>query len=539
MAAMAASQGTLVKSEVDLQRIINGTDAADRLVSRTSNLLQNKSFTDVTFIVGPASHSKKYVGHRVLLAMTSPVFEALFYGDTADKSKVIRIPDLAPVGFENLLRYAYTDSLNLVSVEDAMLTAYAAKKYLLPHLLRECLNFIDKNVSPSSVCSVLEFAQSLNSMHLMYQAIQVLDRQTYQVLSHKSLNTSQASTVATICSRRYLNIYSEASLISAVLSWGACEVRRRGGDPGDFVAIRTVLQDAGVLRNLRYLALTPEEFTRIIAQTTGHHHHHHYGDIENTGQTTDNGGGRESSLTMKGDADDDPATHRSLLSKTEQVAIFMNLAIPSVRPIPKALSSESRARTAPPEYFVVRRFKPLSYATATSIAQVTTVTGVGKQIRQAVCKFQSMTPDTVYIVGAVIPVRLDTGYYSVRSPKLDLQLKFSSKPGVTSDPPPLGARLTDEPILLDATDETGLSASLSKDKDCIVRLRRPLIVKRGNMNEITLHFGSSDQELVVIRKSGAGKAATNQAEITDSEGLNWNFFKSSNCVEFSELYYYY
>lgn len=35
-------------------------------------LCQNKSFTDVTFIVGPPQHSKKYVGHRVLLAMTSP-----------------------------------------------------------------------------------------------------------------------------------------------------------------------------------------------------------------------------------------------------------------------------------------------------------------------------------------------------------------------------------------------------------------------------------------------------------------------------------
>lgn len=136
---------------------INGD--SDRLVSRASNLLHNKSFTDVTFIVGPPAHSKKYVGHRVLLAMTSPgkinhnfafflgnqttifvscwsVFEAMFYGDMADKSKVIRIPDIAPIGFENLLRYAYTDSLNLNSVDDAMLTAYAAKKYLLPHLLR-------------------------------------------------------------------------------------------------------------------------------------------------------------------------------------------------------------------------------------------------------------------------------------------------------------------------------------------------------------------------------------------------------------------
>lgn len=141
--------------------------------------------------------------------MTSPVFEAMFYGDMADKSKVIRIPDIAPIGFENLLRYAYTDSLNLNSVDDAMLTAYAAKKYLLPYLLRyvqhnefslnfffidylfvsflsECLTYIEKNITPSSACAVYEFAIALNSQQLIFQAINTIDRQTYHVITHKS-----------------------------------------------------------------------------------------------------------------------------------------------------------------------------------------------------------------------------------------------------------------------------------------------------------------------------------------------------------------
>lgn len=121
-----------------------------------------------------------------LTAMPGSVFETLFYGDMADKNKMIRIPDVAPIGFENLLRYAYTDSLNLNSVEDAMLTAYAAKKYLLPQLLRECLNYIEKNIAPSSACAVYEFAQVLNSHQLILQAINLIDRQTYSVVTHKS-----------------------------------------------------------------------------------------------------------------------------------------------------------------------------------------------------------------------------------------------------------------------------------------------------------------------------------------------------------------
>lgn len=110
----------------------------------------------------------------------------MFYGDMADKSKYIRIPDVAPIGFENLLRYAYTDSLNLGSVEDAMLTAYAAKKYLLPQLLRECLTYIEHNIGPSTACVVFEFAHVLNSQQLVLQAMNLIDRQTCNVIGNKS-----------------------------------------------------------------------------------------------------------------------------------------------------------------------------------------------------------------------------------------------------------------------------------------------------------------------------------------------------------------
>ncbi|UYV74841.1 hypothetical protein LAZ67_12001280 [Cordylochernes scorpioides] len=77
----------------------------ERVVERTSSLLQNTALSDVTFLVGPPSAARRYVGHRVLLAMTSPVFEAMFFGDMADRSRVVRLPDISPVAFENLLRF--------------------------------------------------------------------------------------------------------------------------------------------------------------------------------------------------------------------------------------------------------------------------------------------------------------------------------------------------------------------------------------------------------------------------------------------------
>ncbi|CAG2106132.1 unnamed protein product [Medioppia subpectinata] len=470
-AAQGASQHTIIKSEIDFQRLINGE--CDRLVSRASNLLQNKSFTDVTFIVGPPQHSKKYVGHRVLLAMTSPVFEAMFYGDMADKSKVIRIPDIAPIGFENLLRYAYTDSLNLNSVEDAMLTAYAAKKYLLPHLLRECLTYIEKNITPSSACAVYEFASALNSQQLVYQSMNTIDRQTYH--------------------------------------WTQNECKRRAANSNDWSVIRTLLDDSTVMKNIRFLTMSAEEFARVVSQTT-----------QNTVPKENSDEQQPSYL---------PAEN-AFMSKGEQIAIFMNLAIPGLVPIAKGLSQETTPRCAPPEYFTVRRYKPVTYATTTTLAHASQGAGGGNKPIKTVCtKFQVMNSD-LFIVGASIPIRLDPGYYSVRTPKLDCQLKFTSKMGVSSDGP-MGQREQDDAILLDTVDDS-ITLVISKDKDCHVKLKRPLCVKKGNFNELLLTFQSPtlNDDIVVIK---GHRNKSTQTEIVDGEAISWVFFKSSG-LEFNELY---
>lgn len=68
--------------------------------------------------------------------------------------------------------------------------------------------------------------------------------------------------------------------------------------------------------------MSSEEFTRIISQTTVNpvpkEGENSYLPIENT-----------------------------FLNKNEQIAIFMNLAIPGIVPIPKGLSQETTPRCAP------------------------------------------------------------------------------------------------------------------------------------------------------------------------------------------------
>ena len=74
---------------------------------RTKFIFNNQLLSDVTFVV-PASHneirsrkSQKCIpAHKFLLTISSPVFYAMFYGEMAETSGTIQLPDC---DYESLL----------------------------------------------------------------------------------------------------------------------------------------------------------------------------------------------------------------------------------------------------------------------------------------------------------------------------------------------------------------------------------------------------------------------------------------------------
>ena len=60
------------------------------------------------------------------------------------------------------------------------------------------------------------------------------------------------------------------------------------------------------------------------------------------------------------------------------------------------------------EYFTVRRYKPVTYATTTTLAQASTGPGnaANKPVKSVCTKFQ-VANSNLFLVGATIPIRLD------------------------------------------------------------------------------------------------------------------------------------
>lgn len=247
-----------------------------------------------------------------------------------------------------------------------MLTAYAAKKYILPHLLRECFNFLEKSVTPKTVCQVYEFSMVLEAHYLIFQCLNVIDRQTYHVLTSPSFNNVSVSTLEMIVKRPYLNLYSEFSLYNALYMWAEEECAKRNAEP-DVENLRRSLDTT--MPHIRFLTMSAEEFSKGPAKS-------------------------------------------GLLTKDECFHVFMNLAVPGIVSMPRGLSSETTKRSVPPEFFSCRRYKASAYHSPV------------RPLRVVGLRFVVVNHD-VFLTGLGFPARLDSGFYSVRQPKYDGVLRYT------------------------------------------------------------------------------------------------------------------
>lgn len=73
--------------------------------ARKSEFWGQERFHDISFSFPEFDPNKILHANKMILALCSPVFEAMFYGDLAEKRNPIPIVDVDPVIFETFLRF--------------------------------------------------------------------------------------------------------------------------------------------------------------------------------------------------------------------------------------------------------------------------------------------------------------------------------------------------------------------------------------------------------------------------------------------------
>ena len=234
---------------------------------RTKFIFNNELLSDVKFVV-PASHnesenrkSQKCIpAHKFILAVSSPVFYAMFYGEMAETADTIQLPDCDYESLLELFRFLYSDEVNL-SGSNVMQVLYLAKKYLVPSLTDKCTKYLQEHLEASNVFSVLPQAQKFEDKDLEERCWEVIETQTENALTSEEFVTLERSVVESVVKRERLNV-KEVDLFKAVDRWATKEVERQGLTP-DGVVKRRILGEQTV-KAIRFPVMSQKQFASVL-----------------------------------------------------------------------------------------------------------------------------------------------------------------------------------------------------------------------------------------------------------------------------------
>ena len=230
---------------------------------RNAYMFNNELMSDVSFTCGESSrifHSHKYV-----LATSSAVFFAMFYGDLAQKESTIRISDTDEKSFEEFLRFLYTDECK-ITAKNAIGVMYLAKKYFIPSLAEKCCKVLEENVKPDNVFMVLQQAIKFDDKKLEEKCWDIVSTKTLECIKSEVFCSVGSHVISALLKRNMLAV-TEVELFKAVLKWIDSECASQGikNIKENKTARRRVLGDS--VYEIRFLDMSAEDFTKYVSFT--------------------------------------------------------------------------------------------------------------------------------------------------------------------------------------------------------------------------------------------------------------------------------
>ncbi|XP_067044132.1 BTB/POZ domain-containing protein 6-like [Acropora muricata] len=233
---------------------------------RTKYIFNTALLSDVKFIVPMSngeSERKAMPAHKLVLAIGSPVFYAMFYGEMADTRDSIELPDCDYESVLELFRFIYSDEVKLTG-SNVMHVLYSAKKYLVPSLAEKCAEFLRKNLDASNAFSILSHAQKFKEKDLENRCWEVVEVQTEEALASDDFVVIERSLVESVVKREKLNV-KEVELFKAVDRWAEKKIENQGiGSDGN--AKRRIIGEE-ILKEIRFPLMSQKEFVSFVVDS--------------------------------------------------------------------------------------------------------------------------------------------------------------------------------------------------------------------------------------------------------------------------------
>ena len=239
--------------------------ARSTIRERCKSIFNQDFLSDVKFVVLDSkggSESKNIPAHKFALAITSPVFYAMFYGELAETNDSVEISDCE---YESLLEFfcfIYSDEANLTP-DNVMQLMYLAKKYMLPSLADKCSAYLQENLDASNVLTVLPAAQKYEEKDLLDHCWNVIEKETEEAVKSDGFVTIERSILEEIVENDSLSI-KEVELFKAVDRWAGKECEKQGLVAEGSVK-RRILGER-IVKGIRFPLMEQKEFVSVVSK---------------------------------------------------------------------------------------------------------------------------------------------------------------------------------------------------------------------------------------------------------------------------------
>ena len=239
------------------------TIARSTIRERCKAIFNQEFLSDVRFVVRDSqggSTSKTIPAHKFVLAISSPVFHAMFYGEMAETRDFVDISDCEFESLLELFRFMYCDKANL-SPDNVMQLLYLAKKYMLPSLADKCSAYLQENLDSSNVFHVLPDAQKYEEKNLLDYCWKVIEKQTDEAVKSDGFVSIERPVLEELVEKDSLNI-KEVELFKAVDCWAIRECETQG-HVAEGSTKRRILGER-IVKGIRFPLMELKEFADVV-----------------------------------------------------------------------------------------------------------------------------------------------------------------------------------------------------------------------------------------------------------------------------------
>ena len=228
---------------------------------RCEAVFNQELLSDVKFVVRDSRGGSKTIpAHKFMLAISSPVFFAMFYGKAAEMKDSVEISDCEYESLLELFRFIYSDKAKL-NADNVMQLLYLSKKYMLPTLAEKCSAFLKENLNALNVFHILPDAQKYEEKDLMNHCWKLIETETEEAVKSEGFVTVERSVLEELVEKNSLNI-KEVELFKAIDCWAEKECEKQGL-VAEGSAKRRVLGER-VVQGIRFPVMEQTEFADIV-----------------------------------------------------------------------------------------------------------------------------------------------------------------------------------------------------------------------------------------------------------------------------------